>query len=77
MKTKLLLLAIILFSVTAEVSAQCSMCKAVAQTGDGGGKAAGLNPAILYLMAVPYILLFFFFRKKIWSFLKELRGLWN
>jgi hypothetical protein len=56
-------------------SAQCSMCKAVAET--GGGKAAGLNDAILYLMAVPYVLLFIFFRKKIWSFLKELRSLWN
>lgn len=77
MKKKLLLLAIILFAVTAEVSAQCSMCKAVAQTGDGGAKAAGLNSAILYLMAVPYLLLFFFFRKRIIGFLKELRGLWN
>lgn len=77
MKKKLLFLAIFLFSVTAEVSAQCSMCRASAQTGDGGSKAGGLNDAILYLMAVPYLLLFFFFRKKIIGFLKELRAMWN
>lgn len=77
MKKRLLFLAIILFTVTAEVSAQCSMCKASAQTGDGGAKAGGLNDAIIYLMIVPYILLFVFFRKRILSFLKELRALWN
>ena len=30
--------------------AQCSMCKAVAESADGGGFGAGLNYGILYLM---------------------------
>lgn len=57
----------------------CAMCKAVAQGGNGvfGGEQSigkGLNRGILYLMAVPYALLFLFFRKKIAGFLKEFAG---
>lgn len=58
----------------------CSACKAAAETGtdaDGNHIAGGLNNAILYLMIVPYILLFIFFRKRIFAFWKELRGLWS
>ena len=57
-----ILLAIILLIVsTSEVAtAQCVMCKAVGEQGaklDGLGK--GLNAGILFLMAIPYILLSF------------------
>ncbi len=57
----------------------CSMCKAVAESGTeafGGEQAigAGLNSGILYLMAVPYLLLFLLFRKRITAFFKELSG---
>ena len=39
--------------------AQCSMCRAVAESSQQGGSsiAAGLNDGILYLMAIPYVLL--------------------
>lgn len=39
--------------------AQCSMCKAVAESSLQGGSpiAEGLNDGILYLMAFPYLLL--------------------
>lgn len=55
----------------------CAMCKAVAQSREGGifgGEQAigkGLNSGILYLMAVPYLLLFLLLRKKVVSFFKE------
>lgn len=54
------------------------MCKAVAQ-GEGvfGGEQAigrGLNRGILFLMAVPYLLLFLLFRKRIVGFFKEFAG---
>jgi len=40
------------------LDAQCVMCKAVAEdSAADGGLGAGLNRGILYLMAVPYILL--------------------
>lgn len=35
---------------------QCSMCKAVAETANGGGIATGINYGILYLMVFPYLI---------------------
>ena len=58
-----------LFVVLADsAEGQCVMCKAVAEdSAEDGGLGAGLNKGILYLMAVPYILLsalFFVIYKK-------------
>jgi hypothetical protein len=62
------LVLLIGFSQMMEVDAQCVMCKAVAEdSADDGGLGAGLNRGILYLMAIPYILLsalFFVIYKK-------------
>ncbi len=60
----------------------CAMCKAVVESGEGSGNifggaqsiGKGLNNGILYLMAVPYVLLFLLFRKKIVGFVKEFAG---
>jgi|TARA_B110000503_G_C7127761_1_gene405448 hypothetical protein len=41
-----------------DADAQCVMCKAVAEdSASDGGLGAGLNRGILYLMAIPYVLL--------------------
>lgn len=76
-KNKLLIAAFILaisFVVLPEFAdAQCAMCKAVAESNQNAkGEqhfGANLNNAILYLMAVPYIILvflaFLFFKKQI------------
>jgi hypothetical protein len=80
MSKKFILVLVLISAVAVDASAQgCSMCKAVAQSGSENGQnlSGGLNDAILYLMAAPYLLLFVFFRKKIFTFLKELRGLWS
>lgn len=70
-------------ALPAEVIAQgCSMCKAVAESGQGNANAfggaqpvgEGLNKGIILLMIVPYVLLFLFFRKRIASFWKEFAG---
>ena len=53
---KYLLLAAVLFSPLFSL-AQCSMCKAVAETADEGGFGAGLNYGILYLMIFPYLII--------------------
>lgn len=71
------LLLIIALFMPVEVWAQgCSMCKAVVEgeTGAFGGEAMGrgLNNGILYLMAIPYLLLFMLFRKRIVAFVREL-----
>lgn len=71
-----------LLALAPETWAQgCSMCKAVAGSqADGatfGGSQAvggGLNTGILFMMSVPYLLLFLFFRKRIFGFVKEFRN---
>lgn len=70
---------VLLLMVTVDLSAQCSMCKAVAETGssDGIPVSGGINQAILYLMALPYIIMFLLFRKKIVSFFREWKAMWK
>ena len=42
-----------------EASAQCSMCRAVLESGDSQETAKGINNGIIYLMAIPYVLVAF------------------
>lgn len=57
MKTKVfLLLTILLFLSVLPAEAQCSMCRAVLETEEGGGAAKGINNGIMYLMIFPYLL---------------------
>ena len=56
--------------------AQCAMCKAAVESNvnnDPNSVAKGINKGILYLMAVPYLLLMFIFRKQIASVWRKLR----
>jgi hypothetical protein len=60
LKTILTLLSLFLaLAVTQPASAQCSMCRAVADSGNKTSDTkvgAGLNTGILYLLSVPYLL---------------------
>ncbi len=49
------------------------MCKAVA-TEQANEDGSTINTGIIYIMVIPYIILFFAFRKKIVGFIKELRS---
>ena len=56
----------------------CAKCKAVAATSASGNVyggsqsiGSGLNKGILFMIVIPYILLFILFRKKIKGFIKE------
>jgi hypothetical protein len=77
----LILIVVFIFPEMA-LAQGCAMCKAVVESGEGsgnifGGEQAigkGLNMGILYLMAVPYVLLFLLFRKRIVGFFKEFSG---
>lgn len=66
-----LLIVFIILVISQDVFGQCSQCKLLAEqsaTGDDeilGTKGSTLNTAILYIMAVPYIILIFLFRKQI------------
>ena len=57
MKYASLIFMLILLLLPSLSFAQCSMCKAVAETANGGGFGAGLNYGILYLMIFPYLII--------------------
>lgn len=77
----LFVLMVVFFPVsmdTGSAFAQCSMCRAVAESAqDENNIAAGLNSGILYLLAIPYLLIgglvVFFFKKPISEKLKSLK----
>jgi hypothetical protein len=55
---------------------QCAMCKASVESSQGqkNSVAGGINHGILYLMAIPYLLIAFIFRKQIVALWKSFRG---
>lgn len=53
----LVLLVIFLLLLPQEGMAQCAMCRAVLESGEDQEVAKGLNNGIIYLMAVPYVLI--------------------
>lgn len=65
---------ILIFSLilVSDSLAQCAMCRAVLESGEDQSAAEGINDGIMFLMAVPYILVggigymiyWKFFRKK-------------
>lgn len=59
-----------------DAEAQCAMCKAAVESSQGQANsvAAGINKGILYLMAIPYLLLMFIFRKQLIALWKSFRG---
>lgn len=66
MKQKVVLILLSLFFFL-ETNAQCAMCRAVLESEEGQTAAAGINDGIVYLMAIPYILVggigFFIYKK--------------
>lgn len=48
------LVLVILLPETME--AQCAMCRAVLESEESGRTAEGINNGIVYLMAIPYVL---------------------
>lgn len=60
-----LIVILVLFPIPSE--AQCAMCRAVLESEGNTSVAEGVNNGIVYLMAIPYILiggLFYFVYKK-------------
>ena len=44
------------FFFSLSTKAQCAMCRAALESEEGGVKAEAVNDGIVYLMAIPYIL---------------------
>lgn len=51
-----IVLIIAFFFFPEQAEAQCSMCRAVLESEEGQATAKGINDGIVYLMAMPYIL---------------------
>jgi hypothetical protein len=67
MKTKIIIIGVLILFFPLISEAQCAMCRAVLESEEGMGTAKGINDGIVYLMAVPYVLigaLFFFVYRK-------------
>lgn len=66
MKPKIVFCLLSLFFFI-DVESQCAMCRAVLESEQGLGTAEGINNGIVYLMAIPYILVagmgYFIYRK--------------
>jgi hypothetical protein len=56
-KKKAYIIFFLLLAVSIPVEAQCAMCRAVLENEEGQGAAEGINNGIVYLMAIPYILI--------------------
>ena len=54
MKLKFVLIVILFFLADAMLG-QCAMCRAVLESEEGQASAKGINDGIVYLMAIPYI----------------------
>ncbi|NJB70939.1 hypothetical protein GGR42_001401 [Saonia flava] len=67
MNKKAVILIIFLLVLPQVTEAQCAMCRAVLESEENTSAAEGINDGIVYLMAIPYVLiatLFYFIYKK-------------
>ena len=56
---RILMTFVLVVFMMVESSAQCSMCRAVLESGEATETAKGINNGIIYLMAIPYLLVGF------------------
>ena len=52
-----ILLSLLVIFITFSASAQCAMCRAVLESETDNSMAEGVNNGIVYLAAIPYILM--------------------
>jgi hypothetical protein len=73
-----LIFGMLLFMILAEDGfSQCAMCKAAAESNlehDPKSIARGLNKGILFLMAIPYVIVGVIYRNELFLFLKNIRN---
>ena len=69
-KQAIFTLIVVFIVVPFDADAQCAMCRAVLESESSGKAAEGINNGIVYLMAIPYVLvagLFYFIYRKMRS----------
>jgi hypothetical protein len=77
-KGLVILLVLTAFFLSGDLFGQgCSQCKLLAEQGselDEASFGSNINYGILYLMIIPYLLIMFLFRERIFAFFKKLFG---
>jgi hypothetical protein len=74
MKKWMVLLVILVAVVGFSYSQGCSQCKLLSEQGSELNEdsfGSNINSGILYLMAIPYLLIFFLLRKRIFGYFKN------
>lgn len=56
-KNKAYIILFLLLMISIPADAQCAMCRAVLESEESQNTAEGINNGIVYLMAIPYILI--------------------
>ena len=57
MVKKVIYLSLVFFFLASiDAEAQCALCRAVLESEEGQQTAKGINDGIIYLMAIPYVL---------------------
>jgi hypothetical protein len=56
LKMKFFFFFLFSFFISLSAHAQCAMCRAALESEEGGVQAEAVNDGIVYLMAIPYIL---------------------
>jgi hypothetical protein len=70
-------LVVLFFVLQVDLQGQCAMCKQAAESSmrsNPNSMARSLNSGILYLMAVPYLMIAFIFRKQLVGLWKKLQS---
>jgi len=57
LKNKIYIILLLVLIVSIPADAQCAMCRAVLESEEGQSTAEGINNGIIYLMAIPYMLI--------------------
>jgi hypothetical protein len=76
-KAILLLIITLVFAGDFVYGQGCSQCKLLTEQGselNENSFGSNINTGILYLMVIPYLLIFFLFRKRIIGFFRSLLG---
>jgi len=75
-RSKILLLLVLALFIGSTVYGQgCSQCKMLAEQGselDESSFGSNINVGILYLMIIPYLIIMFLFRKRVFTFVRSL-----
>ena len=69
--TKYILFLLLTAYSTLQTYSQCAMCRAVLESEGSIAKAEGINDGIIYLMAIPYLLVFTIGYIIYWQFFRK------